>query len=171
MSIPVAEVHMRGKGAYDDAAAAGDIEDRVARLGLRRLDNHAQRILVGDRRGGAEQRRLPGELVEDQVLMPGRSHAFSLERPIGQHQHLAVSAALLRADQRRADLLDRVGRVDRRLEHAVAELDGEIGIERADLLRRALGEAAAEIEAGQVDAAQIDAPRGSSSGLRRDIEP
>src|SRR5260370_33609059 len=67
-----------------------------------------------------------------------------------------MPAALLRPDERRSDLFDRVERVDWRLKHAVAELRGEVGIDPAHLLGCALRQAAAEIEPGQIDAAHVD---------------
>jgi hypothetical protein len=62
------------EGADDDAAAAGDVEHRVVRAGPRGIDDHLQRGLVRDRRGGRERRRLAGELIADQALMRRVGH-------------------------------------------------------------------------------------------------
>ena len=51
-------------------------------------------------------------------------------------------AAFLGADQCRLDVLDRIGRIDRRLHHAVADLEGEIGVNLPDLPRGAFGQPA-----------------------------
>src|SRR5262249_46264837 len=77
-----------------------------------------------------------------------------LQRAIGQYQHFAVAAALLGANERGFDLLDRIERVDRRLQHAVAELDREVGIEFAHLRVCRLLEAVAETKASEGDAAR-----------------
>src|SRR5262249_45287567 len=74
------------------------------------------------------------------------------ERAVGQYQHFAAAATLLRADQRRADLFDRVERVDRRLEHTVTELRREVGIKLAHLRVCPSVEAVTEPEAGESDA-------------------
>ena len=62
-------LHLRGEGAHDDPAAARDVEHRVARSWRGRLDDHPQRVRIGDRVGGAERRRLAGELVQDPLLV------------------------------------------------------------------------------------------------------
>ena len=61
--------HIWRKGADDEAGAAGHVEQTVVAGGPGGLDDHPQRLLVGDRRGGAEDRRLARELVEDQLLV------------------------------------------------------------------------------------------------------
>ena len=43
---------MGREGADDDAAAAGDIEQRIAGARLSRVDDHFERRLARDRRGG-----------------------------------------------------------------------------------------------------------------------
>jgi len=60
-------LNMWGKGADDEARAARHVEKSVDGGGPCRLDDHSQRVVVGDRRGSAEDRRLPRELVEDQL--------------------------------------------------------------------------------------------------------
>src|SRR5260370_26876843 len=80
----------------------------------------------------------------------------SLEQSMGQDEAFAMTAGLLRPEERGSDLFDRVERVDWRLKHAVAELGGKVGIDPAHLLGCPLRQAAAEIEPGQIDAAHVD---------------
>src|SRR5206468_6065750 len=63
------------------------------------------------------------------------------------------AAAFVGMGERLPDLLDRIDRVDRRAEPPGHHLPAEVGIDLADLLWIALGEVAAEHEAGQPDAA------------------
>ena len=69
--------NMRGEGADDETRAAGHVQQAVARTRPGGLDDHPQRLLVGDGRGGAEHRRLAGELVEDQILVVRIGHSRS----------------------------------------------------------------------------------------------
>src|SRR5215471_10281183 len=114
---------MRSERADHEPWPTSHVEDGVLRARPDGLDDHLQRALVGDRRGRAEYCRLTGELVEDQLSVVGFSHSAPIlsQRSVRQYQHFAVAAALLRSDQRRSDLLDRVEGIDRRLEHAVAD--------------------------------------------------
>src|SRR6266568_4900449 len=66
----------RGERANHDAAAAGDVEHRIIGAGLGGLYDHRQRARIGDRRGGAERRRLAGELVADQIAVRGVGHSL-----------------------------------------------------------------------------------------------
>ncbi len=68
-------LHMRRETAHDDAAAAGDIEHGVVGGCRGGFDDQPQGAGVGDRRGGAERRRLPGKLVADQFAVRGVAHA------------------------------------------------------------------------------------------------
>ena len=87
---------VRGKAAHHDAPAAGDIEHRVAGAGLGRLDDHPERAGVGNRRGGAERRRLPGKLVANEALMCVLGHSLSPYLRSGLA--MAPSVPLLGAD-------------------------------------------------------------------------
>src|SRR5262249_51548917 len=76
----------RSKGAHDQPWPTGDVENGVIRAGSGGRHNHLQRILVSDRRGGAEDRRLACELVEDQLFVVCVSHRFpqlSQSGPLG----------------------------------------------------------------------------------------
>ena len=91
--------HMRGEGADDDAAAAGEIENRIVRSRPSGLDDHPQRVRVGDRGSGAEQCRLPRELVQDQALMARVGHWSG---PLGSTRTLPCRppcCALISADR------------------------------------------------------------------------
>ena len=65
---------------------------------------------------------------------------------------------MLGAKEGALDLLDRVARVDRRLQHAIAQLRGQVGVERPYRFRRAFREAAPEIEIVYRALAQVTAP-------------
>src|SRR5580704_19049126 len=73
-------------------------------------------------------------------------------RPVGAHQDLTVASALVGVRQRILDLVDRVNRVDRRLQLAGHDLGSEPGIDLTDLLGAALGQKTAEHETGEPDA-------------------
>src|SRR6516164_5986182 len=94
--------------------------------------------------------------VTSVIGSPINCRASGSQRSIRQNQHLAVAAALLGTDQCCFDVLDRVAGVDRRLQHAVANLDRQIGINLPHLHGGALGEAAAEVEPGQADTAHVE---------------
>ncbi len=81
--------HMGGKAADDDAAAAGDVEHRIRGAGSGGVDQQLQGRRIGDRAGGAERRRLPGELIADQVAVGVVGHWIAL-LPIG---HAGPAAA------------------------------------------------------------------------------
>src|SRR5262249_51198473 len=65
------------------------------------------------------------------------------------HEDLAAALAALGVGQRGLDLLDRIDPFHRGGQRSVQDLPAELRIERADLVERARGEAAAEDEADQ----------------------
>src|SRR5271169_6227363 len=74
------------------------------------------------------------------------------KRAVGQYQHLAAAPAALGVSERLLDFVDRVEGLDRRLQHAVAQFGGEIGVKPADLRGRSFDEAVSEGESGETDA-------------------
>src|SRR5271163_1594429 len=76
------------------------------------------------------------------------------KRAVGQYQHLAVAAAALGMSQRLLDFVDRVEGFDRRLQHAVAQFGGEVGVNLADLRGRSFDEAVAKTESSEADASR-----------------
>src|SRR6266581_5693990 len=107
-------------------------------------------ILRSPRSGRLEGRRV----VSPAVSRRSERRLAASQRAVRQDHDLAAAAALLRADEGELDLLDWVARVDRRLQHTITQLCGQIGIKLPHLLRRALRQAAAEIEAGPADRAE-----------------
>src|SRR5262245_34666547 len=66
-----------------------------------------------------------------------------------RHEDLAAALALLGMLQRSLDVLDRVNPLDGRRQHALQDLAAEVGVDRADLLERAVRERATEDEADE----------------------
>src|SRR5690348_10657801 len=99
------------------SAKAGAQSLSLARTGSKRLTALDSRLRGNDGMGCA------GRGLE------GCCEHASSKWPVRQYQHLAVAAALLSTDQRRLDVFDRVVRIDRCFQHAVADLARQIGID------------------------------------------